>query len=97
MRIAIVSAAQAELDEAAAYYADHASPRIAEAFLTEFVRAQQRLAEHPAIGTPLSKRLRIFPMRGFPYSIIYRQTADALLIYAVANQHRRPGYWRQRG
>jgi len=32
-------------------------------------------------------------MRHFPYSIIYRATAEAITIRAISHQRRRPGYW----
>jgi hypothetical protein len=32
----------------------------------------------------------------FPYSVIYRASADEILIIAVAHLRRRPGYWRHR-
>jgi len=33
---------------------------------------------------------------GFPFSIVYRETQDQILILAVAHHYRRPGYWLQR-
>jgi toxin ParE1/3/4 len=94
MKIVLLAPAQAELDEAADYYADRASPRIAQAFLDDFEHARNRLAEFPEIGKSISKRLRILSFRHFPYSVIYRLLADTLVIQAIAHQRRRPGYWR---
>lgn len=33
---------------------------------------------------------------GFPFSIIYHDMQDIILILAVAHHYRRPGYWLQR-
>lgn len=93
MKVILLRAAQAELDTATDYYAEHASPRIAQAFLDDFRHARQRVAEYPEIGTRVSKRLRLLPLRHFPYSLIYRLSAEALIIQAIAHQRRRPGYW----
>ena len=32
----------------------------------------------------------------FPFALIYSVSSDALRIVVVANQNRRPGYWRSR-
>ncbi len=75
------------------YYAEHASQRVAEAFLQDVQHTRQRLTEHPEIGLVLSKRLRVLHLRHFPYSLIYRLSADTITIQAVAHQRRRPGFW----
>lgn len=89
----VLNAAQAELEEAQAYYLQHASPAIAAAFVADYEHGATRLLQHPLTGTPISPRLRALPMRHFPYSIIYRATADAIVVKAVAHQRRQPGYW----
>jgi plasmid stabilization system protein ParE len=94
MKILLLRAAQAELDDAADDYAEHASPRIAGAFLDDFHHARQRLAEHPEIGVRVSDRLRMLRLRRFPYSVIYRFSGEAITIHAIAHQRRRPGDWR---
>lgn len=97
MKVVILEPALEELSEARDYYLNHASSRIAGVFLDEFEYAVRRLTEYPNIGTPLTSRQRILPLRRFPYSVIYRLSAETIVISAVANQRRRPGYWRQRG
>jgi plasmid stabilization system protein ParE len=93
MKIVFLKTAQIEFDDAVDYYAEHASTRVAEAFVVDVQHARQRLVERPEIGTPISQRLRIVHLRHFPYSIIYRHSADTITIHAVAHQRRRPGYW----
>lgn len=96
MKAVFLKTAQAELDAAVDYYTEHASQRVAEAFLQDALHARQRLIENPEIGHPISKRLRALHLRHFPYSLIYRLSADTITIHAVAHQRRRPGYWRGR-
>ena len=96
MKVTLLDAALAELGAAAEYYAEHANERVAEAFLQDVLHARQRLMEQPEIGTPISKRLRMLTPRHFPYSLIYRFSADSVVIHAVAHQRRRPGYWAKR-
>lgn len=96
MKIVFLRSAQAEFDDAVDYYIEHASTRVAEAFVLDVQHARQRLAERPEIGSSISERLRILQLRHFPYSIIYRFSADTITIHAVAHQRRRPGYWQGR-
>ena len=84
----------AEQDIAAAldFYAEHAGPRVAKRFLTEFERVADRVAEYPGLGTPTAKGRRAFPLRVFPYSIVYRSVETGIRIFVVRHQHRKPGY-----
>ena len=89
-------AAQAELTEAAEFYFEQASYRVADSFLAEFARAIQLLEENQHIGTLTKNGLRIYPLRRFPYSIVYRENENGPKVYALANQRRRPRYWNAR-
>ncbi len=93
MKAVFLKSAQAELDAAVDYYADHASDRVAEAFLQDALQTRQRLVEHPEIGKAVSKRLRALAFKHFPYFLIYRLSTDSISIHAVAHERRRPGYW----
>ncbi|WP_305075217.1 type II toxin-antitoxin system RelE/ParE family toxin [Propionivibrio sp.] len=93
MKAIFLKAAQAELNTAIDYYTDHASERVAEAFLQDVLHTRQRLIELPEIGKPVSKRLRALALKHFPYFLIYRFSGDTISIHAVAHQRRRPGYW----
>ena len=93
MKLIVLNAAQAELEEAQAYYLQHATPRIAAAFVADYQNSAGRLLEFQLTGSPVSKRLRILPFRHFPYSIIYQVNAEFVTVRAVAHQRRRPGYW----
>ena len=93
MKIVFLKSAQTEFDDAVDYYIEHASTRVAEAFVLDVQHARQRLVERPKIGSTISTRLRILHLRHFPFSIIYRFSADAITIHAVAHQRRRPEYW----
>ena len=93
MKLVVLDAAQAELEEAQAYYLQHATPGIAAAFVTDYENGAGRLIQFPQAGTSISRRLRVLPMRHFPYSIIYQATAEVITIRAISHQRRRPGYW----
>ena len=93
MKVKFLKSAHAEFDAAVDYYADHASERVAEAFLQDALQTRQRLIERPEIGKLISKRLRVLAFRHFPYSLVYRLSSDTISIHAVAHQRRRFGYW----
>jgi toxin ParE1/3/4 len=78
----------------AVYYAREADKQTAEAFLDEFDYAISLLTEFPGLGTLWrGGKARKFPIRRFPYSIVYYQTQSRLRVLAVAHQSRTPEYW----
>ena len=93
MKLIVLNAAQAELEEAQTYYLQHATPGIAAAFVADYENGARRIFQFPQAGTSVSPRLRALPMRHFPYSIIYQATAETITIRAISHQRRRPGSW----
>lgn len=89
--------AEAELGAAAVYYAEHASPAVAEAFLAEFERVRDLPVENQRRGPHGDFGLRVYHFDRFPYTVIYEPDEKAgPQIYAIAHQHREPGYWATR-
>jgi plasmid stabilization system protein ParE len=89
--------AEAELGDAAVYYAQHASKVIAIAYLKEFERVTTLVEGNQQLGTPGDEGMRTYPFQKFPYSLVYRESAAVgPQVYAVAHQSREPGYWRNR-
>lgn len=89
--------AEAEVEDAALYLAQHASPALAQAFLLEFERVVALLVENQQAGPHSDFGMRLYHFDRFPYTVFYDE--DATLgpqIYAVAPQARDPGYWLQR-
>lgn len=95
MNVEIVPEALDELRAATEFYAANADTKLARVFLDEFERAVKLVASSPSLGSVFNGRRR-YPMRRFPYSVIYQVTSDTLRIVAVAHQRRRPGYWKKR-
>lgn len=88
--------ADAELHSASAFYRDRASREIARAFIEQVVRAIELVIWNQQLGTVIGHGFRAYPIRRFPYSIIYREADTGPRVYAVAHQMRGPGYWTQR-
>jgi len=85
-------AAEQDIADAMDFYATHATPSIAERFLAEFERVANLLVENPGLGTPSTQMRRVFPMRVFPYSVVYRSLDNGVRIIIVRHQHRKPGF-----
>lgn len=85
---------QATGDVAAAqdYYVQHAGEQVATRFMSELQRVFHLLLANPGFGAPIARQRRIFPLKGFPYSIVYRVDGDQLRILIVRHQRQRPGF-----
>jgi toxin ParE1/3/4 len=67
------------------------------AFLSDFQRVIELIVEYPEVGrvvTRVRPVVRRFPLRRFPFFIIYRELGNVVEIVAVAPMKRRPNYWR---
>jgi plasmid stabilization system protein ParE len=84
-----------ELQEQAVYYEER-SEGLGERFVSQVEAAAGLAASMPGIGSPYKHRTRrVFP-KDFPFSVVYREIGDGLVIVAVAAFRRKPGYWRNR-
>ena len=88
--------AEAELAAAATFYKQQAGVALASAFLAEFARVAGLLVGNPGLGTRTESELHVYPLRRFPYSLVYRAVGTSIRILVVGHQHRRPGYWHGR-
>ena len=95
MSVRLLEPAQAELDDAITWYAEQA-PGLGDAFLIETLKTIQLIEQYPTAWHPLTPQIRRCRLRRFPYSLVYTQDGNDLLVVAVAHQHRKPGYWRAR-
>lgn len=84
--------ADLELTDEAVLYAREGGAELGFAFITEFERALELLCAYPELGAPWRNRRR-FPLRRFPYSIIYYIKDDELRVVALAHHRRKPEYW----
>ena len=88
--------AERELIDAALFYAREANAELGLAFIAEFERSLGVLCSYPRLGPVWRRSTRRFPLRRFPYSIIYQVKPEEVRVIALAHQSRRPGYWRGR-
>lgn len=89
--------AEAELSDAAVYYATHASGMIAAAFLAEYERVRDLLVENQQRGPHGENGLRVYHFDRFPDTVLYEEDeSNGPQIFAIAHQSREPGYWSDR-
>jgi plasmid stabilization system protein ParE len=96
MNLAITPGAEEELREVAQHYATAGGAVLGQAFINEIQRSIELLLVSPELGNKFRRAYRHYPVRRFPYRIIYQIRADQLLVVAIAHHRRRPGYWSKR-
>ncbi len=65
------------------FYSEQAGSVVSGYFLEEFERVATLLVEHPDLGTPTTKGRRTFPLKVFPYLIVYRNLQSNIRILIV--------------
>lgn len=88
--------AEQDVADAVAYYEKTAGKELAARFLKELERVAVLLVDNPGFGTPRPKHKRIFPLKGFPYSIVYRTNDADFRILIVRHQNRSSSFARHR-
>jgi plasmid stabilization system protein ParE len=84
--------AESDVADALDFYGERAGAAVAVRFLEEFERVVILLTRHPGFGTPTTRGRRSFPMKVFPYPVVYRPLDNGIRILIVRHQHRKPGY-----
>lgn len=84
--------AEQDIADALDFYTEQAGLLVAQRFLDEFERVARLLVMHPDFGTPITKGRRVFPLRVFPYSVVYRSLEARIRIIVVRHQRKKPGY-----
>jgi toxin ParE2 len=90
--IKFVGAAEAELDEALAYY-EHESAGLGAEFLAEVISVVNRIAEFPGAWQELETGVRRCRLNRFPCGIVYSRSGNDIVVLGVAHLHRKPEGW----
>lgn len=93
MKAVVSPEADRELTEGAIYYAREGGAELGLAFIAEFERTLALLCSHPEMGVEGRNSRRRFPLRRFPFSVVYYVRSEELRVIAIAHHKRRPGYW----
>jgi plasmid stabilization system protein ParE len=87
--------ADEETEKAAEHYQAH-SEAAARRFIIELRQTTERIRRNPRLYPVTLASTRRALLRGFPYSVIYRETPFEIQILAIPHAKRRPGYWHDR-
>lgn len=87
--------AERELDEAIAVLEGSRRDRGME-FLGAVESTLEMLCEYPDIGRKTGRRLRLWAMPDWSYKIVYSLEGDVIMVWVIAHDKRKPGYWRKR-
>lgn len=92
------SFARTEIEESLGYY-ESESPRLRDRLWSDIEATVRLISEYPSCGEVVRRTrglVRRFPLKHFPYFVIYRERNDHLQIVALAHKSRKPTYWRSR-
>ena len=95
MIVEIVAAAEAELEDAIAYY-NAQRTGLGNEFAVEVYAAIRKIIDYPNAWQRVSGGARRCLLHKFDYGLVYRARGDVATIYAVMHLKRRPRYWRDR-
>ncbi|MGB5443212.1 MAG: type II toxin-antitoxin system RelE/ParE family toxin [Gammaproteobacteria bacterium] len=87
--------ALAEAEAAQQWYVERSLPA-GKAFLEELTHAVERVTESPEQWPRYIGGTHRYVFHRFPFSLVYRQMGNEIVIVAVAHGKRKPGYWKAR-
>lgn len=87
--------AEFELNDAAAFF-ESKTEGLGVRFLSAVEKAVAHIERHPQASPIIRHDVRRKLVWNFPYSIMFTIKPDHIRILAIANQKRRPFYWRGR-
>ena len=87
--------AQTEFAEQVRYF-DGQAEGLGDRFIQDLEAGVLAVRQHPSSGAPVSRNVRKWVLRVFPFNVYYVDSSDEVIIVAVAAHRRRPGYWRGR-
>jgi hypothetical protein len=68
-------------------------PGLAARFQGELAAGEKFIRHHPLLGNPYKFETRKWPLKVFPYTLIYSDEPDLIFVLAVAHYSRAQGYW----
>lgn len=95
MNIILSDGARRDFNEGLRWYRK-LSDQAADNFIMRTLETAERIAADPERHRQILPGIRMLRYKRYPYSLIYRITPDAIKVYAVAHDKRRPGYWSRR-
>ena len=93
--VAYLLAATAEMERSVVWY-EKREKGLGVRFHAALKEAEAFISKNPRLGTRYRRDTRKWRVPEFPYSLIYREERNRILVCAVAHAKRRPDYWLRR-
>jgi plasmid stabilization system protein ParE len=87
--------AELEIEDAFERYREE-SKSLADRFLDDIDLSLRNIRSAPRLYPPYTHKTRRRVLGSFPFSVIYQEKEDVILIVAIAHAKRREGYWAKR-
>jgi len=71
-------------------------PGLGVRFQDELAEAEKFIQRNPPLGHPHKFGTRKWPLKVFPFVLVYSEELDLILVLAVAHYSRAQGYWHHR-
>jgi plasmid stabilization system protein ParE len=94
-KVRILAEAQLEIEDAFEHYRRE-SPRIADRFPKVIRSSLKGIKKNPKLYPPYTTNSRRRVLGSFPFSVIYQEKQEIILIVAIAHAKRHEGYWVKR-
>ena len=91
-RVRFVAEARQEFLAEVAYY-NEAQSGLGARFTKAVEEATARALAFPLSGTPSASNTRRVFLKGFPFSLFYRQEDEGIVVFATSHNSRKPRYW----
>jgi plasmid stabilization system protein ParE len=95
MKVSFHPEAKEEFFEAINYY-EECQEGLGLEFAKEIYSTIQRIIHFPEAWSKMSENTRRCLVNRFPYGVIYSITEEEIIILAVMQLNREPGYWKER-
>jgi toxin ParE1/3/4 len=96
LKFSLHPGAASDIRNGAKFYVKEGGHALVGLFFEEIERAIELIQAFPKLGVMRGEHLRVFVINRFPYSLVYRITAQGLRVLALAHHSRSPGYWKKR-
>ena len=93
--VRLLSPATTDATAIVEWYDDHQSG-VGDRFLAEFRRTLDSIATLPESFESVHRGYRRASMRGFPYSVYFRELDAEILVHCVIHNARHPNVWHSR-
>ena len=89
------SAARAELLHESQYL-EGARAGYGKKFVAEIKSIFAQITRNPQAGKPDEEGCRRLRVKGFSFSVVFREEPNEVVVYVIRPDYKRPGYWHSR-